>query len=488
MSVSYEAVIGLEVHAQLLSKAKLFSPASAAFGSPPNTQISPVCLALPGALPVPNRGAVRMAVQAALSLGCQIRTKSRFDRKHYFYPDLPKGYQISQYEFPYAENGEVIIDVEGQSRTIRIQRIHMEEDAAKNIHGAGSARETLVDFNRAGVPLVEIVTHPDLRSAAEAEVYLKRLREVLLFVGINDGNLEEGSFRCDANVSIRPVGQTELGTRVELKNINSFRFVRKALEYEIARQEALVSGGGKVVMETRTWSDGQGKTLTMRGKEEAHDYRYFPDPDLPPLMIPEEWIAELRGTLPELPLTKRTRWQTEFGLTPVDAQVLTGHPRIAAFFEQTVDLFTQRKSDVPLDQLAKRVANFIQAEVLRHTKTSGLDASFPVEPEHVVELLALVDDGTISGKMAKDVFASMLQSGKSAPHIVKEQGLVQVTDTSAIETEIRKVLEANPDKVAQYKAGKVSLIGFFVGQVMRATQGKLNPQLLNTTLKQMLDG
>ncbi|MCB9667170.1 MAG: Asp-tRNA(Asn)/Glu-tRNA(Gln) amidotransferase subunit GatB [Myxococcales bacterium] len=490
MSVRYEPVIGLEVHAQLLSKSKLFSPASNAFGGTPNTQISPVCLALPGALPVPNRGAVEMAVSAALALGCQVRLKSRFDRKHYFYPDLPKGYQISQYEFPFAEDGEVKLEVEGKARRIRIQRIHMEEDAAKNIHGSSTAKETLVDFNRAGVPLVEIVTHPDLQSALEAELYLRRLREVLLFVGVNDGNLEEGSFRCDANVSIRPVGQSELGTRVELKNINSFRFVRKAIEHEITRQEAILGNGGKVSMETRMWSERQGKTLSMRGKEQAHDYRYFPDPDLPPLVIPEAMIRALRDSLPELPEAKRMRWQRDYGLTSADAHVLTGHPRVAEFFEQTVSLMPKMTKNIQPDssaRLGKRVANFMQAELLRHTKTMGLSASFPVEPTAVVELLDLVDRGTISGKMAKDVFGAMLKTGRSASQVVEEQGLVQVTDSAAIEAEIRKVFEAHPEKVAQYNAGKTTLLGFFVGQVMRATKGASNPQLLNQTLKTMLE-
>ncbi|QQR90271.1 MAG: Asp-tRNA(Asn)/Glu-tRNA(Gln) amidotransferase subunit GatB [Myxococcales bacterium] len=483
---AFEPVIGLEVHAQLLSHSKLFSTASAAFGAAPNTQIAPVCLGLPGALPVLNAKAVEMAVQAALALGCSVRPWSRFDRKHYFYPDLPKGYQISQFDRPYAEEGKVEIQIDNKPRTLRIQRIHMEEDAAKNIHGAGGGSDTLVDFNRSGVPLIEIVSHPDMRSAAEAEAYLRQLREVLLFVGVNDGNLEEGSFRCDANVSIRPVGQEKFGTRVELKNINSFRFVRKAIEYEIIRQEALISGGGTVVQETRTWSDGQGKTLAMRGKEEAHDYRYFPDPDLPPLVLRESFIAEQKEKLPELAEAKRERWQSELGLTEKDAEVLSGHPAVAGFFEQSVQLCKKQWPSKKTDAIGKRVANFVQGEVLRHTQTTGLEANIPVTAQDLAELLILVEDNVISGKMAKDVFSAMISTGHTPKQIVDEQGLAQVTDVGAIDAEVQKVLDANPDKVAQYKDGKQSLIGFFVGQVMRATGGAANPKLVNESLRRLL--
>ncbi len=481
MAVSYEPVIGLEVHAQLLTESKLFCGCSTAFGAPPNTHVCPVCLGLPGALPVPNGRALEMAAATGLALGCAVQPRSRFARKNYFYPDLAKNYQTSQYDEPLNLRGELSVDLEGCTKVIGITRIHVEEDAAKNMHGVGKGTATLVDFNRAGTALVEIVSEPDLRSAAEAEAYLKKLREVLMFLGVNDGNLEEGSFRCDANVSIRPVGQAKFGTRVELKNINSFRFVRKAIEHEIMRQEAVLSSGGTIVQETRTWSEAQQKTISMRGKEEAHDYRYFPCPDLPVVELSQARIAELRASLPELPDARRARWQAELGLTAYDAQVLTGHPEVARYFDDAVRALGGRGK-----ALAKKAANFLQSEVLRDVATDGLAATFPITAEALAEIVALVEDGTISGKIAKQVYAESKESGKAPAVVVKEKGLSQVVDTGAIEAEVKKVLDGLAPQVAEYRAGKTSLMGFFVGQVMRATRGKLNPQAVNEALAKLL--
>ncbi len=485
MAVQYEAVIGLEVHAQLLTQSKLFCGCSTAFGAAPNTQVCPVCLGLPGSLPVPSREAIALAVRAGLALGCTVERHSRFARKNYFYPDLAKGYQISQFELPVNEHGQLRIEGVDGERDVRITRIHVEEDAAKNIHGASGSHDTLVDFNRAGVALIEIVGAPDLRSSEEAESYLRRLRDVLVFCGVNDGNLEEGSFRCDANVSIRPRGSEELGTRTELKNINSFRFVRKAIDYEIQRQEILVSGGGRVTLETRTWNDAQGKTLSMRSKEEAHDYRYFPDPDLPPLHISEEEFQRALASVPELPAAMRARFQAELGLTAYDASVLTGHPEIAKYFEQAVSALMSKTRE-PQEAAGKRVANFVQSEVLRYTTTFGLSATFPVPAERVAGLLGLVHAGTISGKMAKDVFEAMRESGHDAESVVKEKGLAQLSDAGAIEASVREVLAASTKQVAQYKAGNEKLLGYFVGQVMKATKGSANPGLVNDLLKKLL--
>ncbi len=467
------------------SRTKLFCGCPTDYGAPPNEQTCPVCLALPGALPVPNRAALELAVQAGLALECEVASYSVFARKNYFYPDLPKGYQISQFELPLNGKGHLDIEVDGETKRIGITRIHVEEDAAKNIHGAGSAAVTVVDFNRGGTPLIEIVSDPDLRSAEEAEAYLRKLRDILMFIGVNDGNLEEGSFRCDANVSIRPVGQTELGTRTELKNINSFRFVKKAIEHEIARQEGVVRSGGEIVQETRTWSEAQGKTISMRGKEEAHDYRYFPDPDLPPVVIDDERIEELRATMPELPAAKRARWQGELGLTEYDAGVLSSHPEVANYFETAARSLVEHAGQ-SITEAGKKAANFIQSEVLRHVVTDGLAASFPVPATSVAELLTCVEDGTINGKIAKKVFSTMVETGRSPRTIIDEQGLAQVTDTAAIEQEVRRVIEANPKQVAQYKAGKDSLIGYFVGQVMKATKGQANPKAVNEILRRLL--
>ena len=486
MTQSYEPIIGLEVHAQLATRTKMFCGCSTAFGAAPNAHVCPVCLGLPGALPVPNRMAIELSIRAGLALGCAVRGTSRFARKSYFYPDLSKGYQISQFDLPLNEHGFIEYEAGGVTKRASITRAHVEEDAAKNLHGIGAGTSTLVDFNRAGTPLLEIVGGPDLRTAEEAEGYLQALRELLMFAGVNDGNLEEGSFRCDANVSIRPVGQEKFGTRCELKNINSFKFVRKAIDYEIARQEAVLSGGGTVVQETRTWSEAQQKTLPMRTKEEAHDYRYFADPDLPPLEVVEAWTTRVRDAMPELPRQKRARWQAELGMTAYDAGVLTAHPAIARYVERAIELSTKPGADRAA--VGKRVANFVQSEILKTAETDGLSARFPVDEAMLAELLALVDDGTINGKIAKDVLADMAATGKRAKAVVEQKGLAQVTDTGAIEKTIREVVAAIPPELERYRAGKTTVMGFFVGQVMKATRGTANPAIVNDILKRVLDG
>jgi aspartyl-tRNA(Asn)/glutamyl-tRNA(Gln) amidotransferase subunit B len=472
----WEPVIGLECHVQLATESKLFSASSTAFGGAPNSQTDPPVLGLPGALPVLNERAVDCAVRLGLAVGATIRRRSRFARKHYFYPDLPKGYQISQYDEPVCSGGGIELTVSGERRAVRLTRIHLEEDAGKNVHEPG-AHWSLVDLNRAGVPLVEVVSEPDLRSAEEAAEYMRALRQIVRYLGISDGNMEEGSLRCDANVSVRPVGQEAFGTRAELKNINSFKFVHKAIEFEIARQIGLLESGQKVVQETRLWDAERGTSHAMRSKEHAHDYRYFPDPDLPPLVIGEDRIATLRTGLPELPAARRARFVAEHGLPEADARVLTDERPLADYFEAAA----RAHGD------AKKVANWISSELLRELHRHGGDiTACPVRPEALAELVKLIDDGTISGKIAKDVFARMYASGDGPRAIVEREGLTQVTDTGAIEEACRAAVAANPKQAEQYRAGKTNMLGFFVGQVMKATGGKANPQLVNEVLRRLL--
>ncbi len=473
-SSSFEAVIGLEVHAQLLTKTKAFCGCETSFGAPPNTHVCPVCLGLPGALPVLNETAVLYATRAALALGLTVHTRSIFARKNYFYPDLPKGYQISQYDQPLSTEGYLELELEGGTRRVGITRIHMEEDAGKNLHGQGA--ESVVDLNRAGTPLIEIVGAPDLRSGAEAAAYLKSLREVLVALGVNDGNLEEGSFRCDANVSVRPRGTSTFGTRCEIKNVNSFRFVQRAIEYEISRQVSVLSAGGKITQETRGWNEREGKTFSLRSKEEAHDYRYFPDPDLPPLVLSTDFIEAQRATLPELPQAKRARYVTALGLQASHAAVLTSHPEFSRFFEQVLALGSD----------PKRAANFVLSEVLASTSTTGNTATFAVTPAQVAELLKLVEAGTISGKQAKEVLAEVSQTGAEPADVVARSGIARNTDTEALEALCRSLIEANPKQTAGYRSGKTGLLGFFVGQVMRETKGSADPALVNDLLKRLL--
>jgi aspartyl-tRNA(Asn)/glutamyl-tRNA(Gln) amidotransferase subunit B len=478
----YEIVIGLECHVQLQTVTKAFTGASAAFGGAPNSHIDPYTLALPGTLPVLSRAAVECAVKIGLATGCTIRPVSRFARKHYFYPDLPKGYQISQFDEPLCEHGRVEFPMphkQGEKpeiRSVRLTRIHMEEDAGKNTHVVGTPY-SLVDYNRAGVALVEIVSEPDIRSAAEAAAYLRAIRQIVRYLGISDGNMDEGSLRCDANVSVRPRGQAQLGQRTELKNINSFKNVEAAIEYEAERQIALARRGERVVQETRLWNVEKNISITMRSKEQAHDYRYFPEPDLPPLSIEPSWIAELKAKLPELPLAKRRRYVEALALTEYDASVLTADKNIADYFERMLS----HGSD------GKLSANWLGSELLAKLKKDekDIDAS-PVSAERLAGLVALVSGKTISGKMAKDVFDKMWSSGKSAKQIVDEEGLVQVTDHAAIEAACRAAVDENPRQVAAYQGGKVQLLGFFVGNVMKATGGKANPEIVNEILKKLL--
>jgi aspartyl-tRNA(Asn)/glutamyl-tRNA(Gln) amidotransferase subunit B len=432
-------------------------------------------LGLPGSLPVINGEAVEMAVKTALALGCTVHEHSIFARKNYFYPDLPKGYQISQFEEPFSTKGHLDIEVDGQLKRVGITRAHMEEDAGKNLHGMGG--DSVVDLNRAGVPLCEIVGEPDLRSSAEAAAYLRALRDLLVFTGVNDGNLEEGSFRCDANVSIRPRGSDKLGTRCELKNINSFRFVQRAIDAEVARQTIILDGGGKITQETRSFDPDTGLTATLRSKEDAHDYRYFPEPDLPPLVIDSALLRKARASMPESPGALRERWVSELGLPLPTAVTLSAHPAYARFFESA------RKGSKD----AVKVANFVANDVLRSAKTHGLEATFSVTPEQVSELLSLIDSGQISGKQAKEVFAAIEGNhGKSPAEVVKEKGLKVVSDSGAIESAVKKVVAGFPDQVASFKAGKKNVIGFLVGQVMKETAGAAEPKLVNELLQKLI--
>lgn len=470
--MEFEPVIGLEVHAQLETESKIFSTASTAFGAEPNSQVTPVCLGMPGVLPVLNKKALELAVKAALALNCTIHERSRFARKNYFYPDLPKGYQISQYEEPYSSGGWLDIPSGEAVKRIRLTRIHMEEDAGKLVHdntGSGS----LVDLNRAGEPLIEIVSEPDISDADEAVAYLKKLRSILRYIGVCDGNMEEGSLRCDANVSIRPKGSDKLGTKVEIKNVNSFKFIQRAIEYEIKRQKAVIESGGEIVQETRLYDADKGVTFSMRTKEEAHDYRYFPDPDLLPVEISTKAIEALKASLPELPDARRDRFEKDYGLPEYDAGVLTSSREIADYFEEALAHYKNPKT----------LGNWIMTEVLRELRDEDDISAFPVTADKLAGLLNLIEDGTISGKIAKDVFAEMVSGGGTAKEIVEKKGIKQISDKGELEGLIAGILEKHPDEISRYKGGDEKLIGFFVGQVMKATQGKANPKLVNEILR-----
>ncbi|AIQ14467.1 Asp-tRNA(Asn)/Glu-tRNA(Gln) amidotransferase subunit GatB [Paenibacillus durus] len=477
-SSKYETVIGLEVHVELHTKSKIFCGCSTEFGAPPNTHTCPVCLGHPGVLPVLNRQAVDYAMKAAMALNCTIGDVSKFDRKNYFYPDLPKAYQISQFDQPIGLNGWIDIEVNGETKRIGITRLHLEEDACKLTHVDGGFG-TLIDLNRGGTPLIEIVSEPELRSPEEARAYLEKMRAIIQYCDVSDVKMEEGSMRCDANISLRPVGQKEFGTRAELKNMNSFRGVQRGLEYEEFRQADILDGGGEVVQETRRWDDAQGKTFSMRGKEEAHDYRYFPDPDLIVLHIDDAWKEAIRSSIPELPDARRVRYSEEYGLLAYDAGVLTASKPVADFFESSLN-FT---SD------AKAVANWIMGDLLAYLNGNNLELSqVKITPQGLGEMIGLIAKGTISSKIAKTVFKEMLESGKLPAQIVEEKGLVQISDEGAIKGIVEAVVAANPQSVEDYKAGKQKAIGFLVGQVMKESKGKANPGLVNKLLTEVLNG
>jgi aspartyl-tRNA(Asn)/glutamyl-tRNA(Gln) amidotransferase subunit B len=475
--MEFEPVIGLEVHAQLKTKTKIFCACSTAFGAPPNTHTCPVCLGMPGVLPVLNKKVVEYTMRMAMATHCELAHTSRFARKNYFYPDLPKGYQISQYELPIAQNGYIDIEQNDERHRIGITRIHMEEDAGKLGHDP-QRPISMVDYNRTGVPLIEIVSEPDIRTPEAAGAYLHKLRAIVRYLDICDGNLEEGSFRCDANVSIRPKGTETFGTRTELKNLNSFKHVEKAIRYEISRQKEVIGDGEKVVQETRLWDPDRNTTTSMRGKEEAHDYRYFPDPDLLPLVIDDRWIEKIRGDLPELPDEKSKRFMQQYGLPAHDTGLLTSDRGLADYFEACVVEFPD----------AKQVSNWIMGSLLGLLNAQGktIDVS-PIPARNLAKLLVLIDKGTISGKIAKTVFEEMAQTGKSPELIVEEKGLVQITDSGVIETAISEVIASHPQEVSAYRGGKTKLLGFFVGQIMKQTRGKANPKLVNELLKKALD-
>ena len=477
----YEGVMGLEVHAHLLTNSKIFCGCSTAFGAEPNSHTCPTCMGLPGALPVLNKKVVDFAIRLGLALHCGISRKSIFARKNYYYPDLPKGYQISQYEEPICTNGYLTIYTNDAKKRVRVNRVHMEEDAGKLVHEntIETSSYSMVDYNRSSTPLLEIVSEPDIATPEEAVIYLKVLRDILLYLEICDGNMEEGSFRCDANVSIRKKGAQELGTRTEMKNLNSFKHVEKSLDYEIKRQIELIKKGGKVVQETRLFNADEGVTYSMRGKEEAHDYRYFPEPDLLPLIVSDEWIDEVRKTLPELPMEKMERFTDKYNLPRYDVEILSSDKDLADYFEETIKLFPEPKT----------VSNWIMTELLREFKEGDVSPKdSPISPACLAELLSLVKEGTISNKIAKDVFPEVYKTGVSPKKIVQEKGLIQISDESAIIATIDEIIARSPKELADFRAGKEKLLGFFVGQVMKETKGQANPKLLNELLLKRLKG
>ena len=474
--MQYETVIGLEIHAQLLTDSKMFCGCSVKFGSEPNTQTCPVCIGMPGVLPVMNKKAIEYVIKTGLAVNCKIAPYSRFARKNYFYPDLPKGYQISQYELPICEGGYVEIADNGSTKKIKLTRIHLEEDAGKNIH-EDAGNYSFVDLNRAGTPLMEIVTEPDIHSPKEAVEFMKQLRVILRYLGVCDGNMEQGSLRCDANVSVMPAGQKEFGVKTEIKNMNSFKFVEKALDYEIKRQIKILNDAGKIIQETRLWDSNRGITESMRSKEQAHDYRYFPEPDLMPIEIDSLWIETIKNSVKELPDAKRKRFIREYNLPEHDADLLTFERATAEWFEQAVKLGADPKT----------VSNWMMGELMKLLNEENKQIEeCSLKPEHLTGLLGLIDKGIISGKIAKTVFEEMYKTGKTADAIVKEKGLVQITDEAGIEAVVDEVLQKNPKEVARFKTGEEKLIGFFIGQIMKETKGKANPEIVNELLKKKL--
>jgi aspartyl-tRNA(Asn)/glutamyl-tRNA(Gln) amidotransferase subunit B len=475
----YEPVIGLEVHVQLLTRTKIFCGCANRFGDAPNSNVCPVCLGLPGTLPVLNRRAVEMAMRASLAINCTVHEHSRFARKNYFYPDLPKGYQITQYELPLATGGWIEVDLPSGRKRIGVTRLHLEEDAAKNLHEglSESATKAYIDYNRGGTPLSEIVSEPDMRTPEEAYAYLTALRQIMLYTKVSDCNMEEGSLRCDANVSVRLRGTETFGTKVEVKNLNSFRYLQKALEFEIERHIGVLESGGKIQQETRLWNQGEGHTVSMRSKEKAHDYRYFPEPDLLPVHVSAAWQHEVRGGLPELPEAKRARLIKDYGITSYDAEVLATNAELANYFEAASKVGAS----------GKNIANWMQTELLRRLNDSNktIDAS-PISPAALGELVKLVESGKITGAIGKKVFATMFESGRSAADIIAAEGLAQTVDVAAIEQAAREVIEKNPENVTKFKSGNEGVFKFFVGQVMKATRGQANPQVINDIVRKLL--